>query len=366
MTLMSGCAPEPTEAPKVSPVEEPATSSSPVSVDPAPTPLLDLSCADLLPVGVGAGLLTERLPALEYSTAHLYENFPRPDGFATEQARGTYCNSSNGKPRLVDDNLNPASVSIEARVIPNAAEQFTAFQQVALTGTGPGEAPIGCSEGAPEFCTLDFLAGEHWVSFHFWGVTPGAADTELGRPPQLEEIAAAVSEIVANAPLNEQSWAAPAETVPLGRDCEQFFTADRVATDLGITDELSFGLYEDYESAERTGRELAPALSCPWHDNNNRGVGGHSILQGGAWALQRLESQGDYDGWDALDVTGLGEEESVIYSCTEVESRCMANMIIGHNWVQLQVLTDENGLDAASATDLLRGYTQTAIDVIRA
>ena len=365
MAMMTGCAAEPAEAPDAPPIEEPAPSEPTVADDPAPTPILDLSCADLLPGGVGAGLLTERLPPLEYSTAHLYENFPRPDGFATEQARGIYCSSSNGEPRVLDDMVNPASVSIEARVIPNSAAQFAVYQQFAPNGTAPGEAPISCSEGTPETCYLDFLVGEHWVSFSFWGVTPGAAATAMGRPPQLEEIATAVSSIVASAPQNEQPWAAPAGTVPLGTECEQFFTPARVASELGITDELYFGPYEDYESAERTGRELAPGLLCPWHDDANRGVGGHSILHGGAWALQLLESEGAYDGWDGLDVTAMTEEDSAIYSCTEYQGYCLANVLVGHNWIQLQVLTDANGLDAASATELLRGFTQSAVDSIR-
>ena len=365
MALTSGCAPEPEGVPDASPIEEPAPSTTPVADDPAPTPLLDLPCADLLPGGVGGGLLIERLPPLEYSTAHLYESFPRPDGFATEQARGTYCTRSNGEPRLVDDVANPASVSIEARIIPNAAAQFAVYQQFSATGTEPGESAISCISGTPETCLLDFLVDEHWVSFLFWGVTPGAGSAALGRPPQLEEIAAAVSDIVANAPQSEQSWSAPAETVPLGTDCEQFFTPDRIASDLGITDQLYFGPYEDYESAERTGRELAPALSCPWQENSNRGVGGHSVLQGGAWALQLLESEGEFDGWDTLDLTGLAEQDSASYSCTDDDGGCLANVVIGHNWVQLQVLTEPNGLDAAGATELLQRYTQSAVDSIR-
>ena len=264
--LLVACAPEPAPTPSGTSSDAPSPTSSEESLA-VPTPVLDIECADLLPAGVGGGLLRERLGALEPATGFLSDLPPRPYEYATVQTGGLECAASNGESRLSGEGVNPAVVAVDVRAVPNAAEAFDGFRQTQNQGGAPLADPsriVSCTEGSFNECYLDLLVGDVWVAYIFSGIDP--AQVAAGTDAQLiEDIADSAATTVGEAARADGSWAAPADTVAITDDCAQFFSTETVAQDLGLH-EVTFGPYEDYGSAERAARVAAPALLCPWVD----------------------------------------------------------------------------------------------------
>jgi hypothetical protein len=210
----------------------------------------------------------------------------------------------------------------------------TAWQNQTKVGGYPGDINDGsCDLGS---CELDQLfGGTTWVNA-----------TELNQKGTLSDPFEAILDAAKAGVVGAGSIGAKptpeAGTIPLGSTCTAFIADASASQALGGTAVVSsqpllpkddFSYYGIWSGAQD---ELGDH-PCIWK-RGSAAVGHLSWLPGGAWAWNEAKALPLKDGSVApLAVVGLAAGDTAFIRCAAADASCVADLVIGGNWIEAQV-----------------------------
>ena len=348
---LSGCAaPGTGGAPMFS--AGPPTPSATALVPGPPEPVLDLSCADLVPSADLTAMFGKAYP-VRTDTAWLVS----PREFAVQGAGGIACLWGNDVPEHKGEGFsNAASDLLQVTVLPGVTtaqwakygdvypqdEAGAAFGDMSGTGCFAGSGPSST-------CTMNVLVGDVWLEVLAYGINAPAGATDANLLTQVSPVVDGVVERIRAAQvIGRQAPPVPPADPDL---CDALLRGDWVQPGGGWSLVSS--------AAERAG-----VLTCLPADPNAKGVAAATLdlLPGGAWAFADAVA-GTGVAVDAERVTVAGTSAPGSYlrcpvtvsgAGSETFDACSVDLAVGTDWLRLRLPIDDlNPWYAGISDDLL-------------
>jgi hypothetical protein len=225
----------------------------------------------------------------------------------------------------------PPYKTIQISVLFHAQPLWPTVEDVeGVTGDyGVGSCDIGS-------CELDeYIGGSMWMN--------ATELNQLSSPndPFSDIISAVKSDLLAAGAVGPDPTPA-AGTLPIGHSCTDFIANADASTALGGTPVVSVQPIKQQDDIDFYGiwsgaQDALGAHPCEW--KRGSAVVGHlSWLAGGAWAWNEAQAL-PYLGSPAqpLAIPGLPNGDSAFIRCTAGDSSCVADLILGGNWIETQV-----------------------------
>jgi hypothetical protein len=224
----------------------------------------------------------------------------------------------------------PPYKTIQVSVLFNAHNLWPKVEQLEdVTGDyGSGSCDLG-------ICELDeYIGGSMWMNA-----------TELNQNSAHDPFPAIIDHVKALLLAGGAVGADPtpaAGTLPLGHSCTDFVANADVSTALGGSPVVSLQPVNALDDLQFYGiwsgaQDALGAHPCEW--KRGSAVVGHlSWLAGGAWAWNEAQAL-PYLGAPAqpLAVPGLPNGDTAFIRCTAGDASCVADLILGGNWIEAQV-----------------------------
>lgn len=328
VAMLAACAPGPGVEPDASPDEGAQ----------GPMPLVNVACADLVPLADIRAALGDAVEP---------DDFPfEPGGtwplthVGLRQGGALFCHWSDAA-----NQAGEYAANLEIIALPDAAA-WTAWEKE-LAGWGPpsgfGDASYGtCTSslgGSYQYCKHDVLVGGVWLY---------VSVQNLIRPDAAEPIVRSVVDAVAAAEVSVASWAAPASGITLPRDCEKLLSTATVAAAVATADiaprEASLNMPLIRNPALATG--LSAGLDCSWSNPYSSAVAmpvAVSVLPGAGWAWDAAWARPRPDRSPATAVDRLGD--AAFSGCATDENVCFVDVLADGAWITVSG-NNEAGVDA--------------------
>lgn len=338
----AGCAPAPSPAPSVEPVAiEPTVTPSPEPVPDAPQPTIGVTCAELLSTATIAANMPPGVALADMARAELAgaSGVGIPTSAFVRAMGGLACEWNNGQP-YDGSGTNPAYLGVRVLVLPDARAHFDRFERIY------GSSPYCASAVVPLYCTRDAMIGTAWLSAEIIGSASDSAAGVIG-----DEIIAALS----TAGPGASPWTPPAGTIPLSADCDAILPVTPVGSLLGVGVPL-LNQGSDGGGGGRnlnlSAREESGSADCYYtYEGSMAGVASIQTLPAGAWAWREARPLITEPAAPArVEIALLGEGDEAWVRCTTDGHTCLLDLVVGENWIQLQVWDTQVVSEAARVT----------------
>jgi hypothetical protein len=307
-----------------------------------PQPRVGIACDDVLSSATIAATMPGGVVPADMSVAELTARHGSgiPTGIFVRALGGLACEWNNGQPYSSFVGSNPAYLGIRVLVLPDAESQWTRFASYyGDAGT------LYCANSlVPLYCSHDELIGTTWVSAEIIGA---------GSAPAAEAIANEIVAAVNAAGPGGSGWMPPASTLPLSPDCEEILPVTPVGLILGVGVPLvAQGPDGGGWSLGAGARENLGSLGCHYtYEMSMAGVASIEAVPAGAWAwreVRPLITAPETPARAEIGFLGTGDEAWV--RCTSDGHECILDLIVGGNWLQLEVWDTDVESESARVT----------------
>lgn len=323
--VIAGCSPAPTPMPV--PTSTPTPSPTMTST---PEPSAEAWCSGILDssavlAAFGAGL-QERDPAISEMAAI----GGIPGAFAIRQLGGTACEISNGEPYSEKSGFNSAYVGVRVEVLPAATAQWDRY--VDYYGSGV----TTCGDGGyPGYCKIDALASDAWISMEIINAASTASATALAQ--------SAIDLVEAGAGVGTRSTIGD-DVRQLPDECSGLISDASVKDTLELSTPVRSVRPAGGWSIGSAAKEEWGGPECSWlYEDGDVGVGSVTTLAGGlsVWpdVLGQL-TQPSQPEWLPLV---RQDSNQVWIRCEPDDSSCIADIIMGGNWIEVTMSPDLPG-----------------------
>jgi hypothetical protein len=368
VALLAGCAPTPpAPAPTSSPAAEAPSATPSPTVEPVvltePQPLLDISCDEIAPGETFASLTADPLKAAGREAFVAGEfAYGIPFSYTLQQLQSSECLWQNEAPKYDENGSSDEYVSLRVTALPNGAEAWGVYKK--LYGTTKGFVGTSCNgaDRPTAYCHSNgLLANGTWLEVTFDGMKHVGSDSK--NVAKFSKLVAHISSALESAGTT-QPWRAPDETYEIETSCPSLLTADDVASAVGgkasdvtFNDDRIGGTSLVFE-AER----LLHSEACRWFTESAPSEYGtpYRILRGGEWAwLSARETTEQFIEAENIALDGLIEGDSAWLR--KDGSVLTADIIVGHNWIAIDVY-EESFASRAQAKAALLKLAQSSLD----
>ncbi len=326
VTLLAGCATEPSVAPVPSSPASAAPTAAPAA---APETRFDLTCDDITTTETVAEFISEPIEKQDALAVYAQQSQELPRLTYIEAMGGLVCNWSNGLASFSERGVVGTDAGVTVLILPEADEQYAKYE-----ATYGSDAPCGASTLT---CEFDKLIDGYWVSVSMTSVVfDDAASDEA--PPLVSAFFSSVETQVAALAAPAARWTPPAGTVELGTECESIITASEAQAALEMSGDVQLSVPHGGWSiwAAATDESGGGSGGCSWSNPDSEySDGALKWLPAGAWAAEKMLPKTTYPtAVSSVSVANLAEDDEAFVRCADDESYCVVDLIIGGNWIQ--------------------------------
>jgi hypothetical protein len=326
-----------------------------------PQPRFGLLCPDLSSEEDASAALTEGVTAHNPAQTSLGAYAQIPEAYPVRALGGLACEWSNGIPMSDKRGTVPEYVGLEYFVLPEAQAQW---DQYVGTYQVVDDEQVYCTVDAPIYCTINTLVNGYWVEGVLSGlaVDPSLPDADIQSAAR--EVFAPAVDAVSSAVAPGALWVAPEETVPLPGSCDEMVTPTEVATALGLEQEVRSTTGGGGWSLSSAAFDTAAELPCSWILNgSDAGLGTLTWLPGGRWAAEEAMTVATHPSTpEPVELVGMAEPDSADIRCSDSDTACTIDMIVGGNWIQVTV--DTSGTSQTLPPIDIRGGATTIAETV--
>lgn len=333
--MLAACTPgDPSPTAEPTPGATPSPTSTPgPAVALVPEPVLDATCADLLPAASIAATFPDALSEADAGHSSLAAPAAIVPAYVVRSLGGVACEWNNGQTYSSSRGTNLDYSGVRVMVLPDAATQWDRY--VAYYGSdGLG---LFCGEVFPPYplgCHGNDLVGDYWVETTIF---------DAASPEAASALHASILAVVGAAGPGADAWTPPADTLALPADCEVILPMSSVQSALGVADSLVATTAAGGWSLRAGADVNAAIVDCHWsYSDADAGVGGIRVLPAGLWAWNEALPALTIPAAPApLALTGLDSGDEAWIRCAPANAECTVDLIIGGNWIELDVGLDE-------------------------
>ncbi|PJJ71493.1 hypothetical protein CLV46_1042 [Diaminobutyricimonas aerilata] len=345
--LLAGCATPASPVP--SPSSTPTPSATPVDPVVEPASVFDLECADLVtPEDIESLALWQPVTVASDEPLSTLPGGTGPLAYGTQQLGGLHCEWNNGKDYYADETGSPSE--LYAGVLVNALPHATAEWPKYLANYKQEASTANCHDIAATWrCEQNDLVGDVWLRVTVSGVTAGS---ETQASAAAAAVFARVTSAIAASPRTPQADWMPADTIGLDGSCERFGQPAEITALLGLDTEMVWVRPAGGWSLEASTWDMmrsAPCLIGAPHADYSVAV--IDWLPAGEWAWRKAERTGT-----PLSLSGMGEDDHARLECLD-DGRCIADMLVGRNWIRIEMFSPTDSLPEFRVADELPAAT---------
>ena len=335
---LGACASPDSGAPTASPGPTSTPTATAFVMPARPTQVLDLSCADLVPVGDLKTVFGAKGYQPRTDTAWLVS----PREYAVLGAGGLACLWGNDVPERSGGGFaDAASDLLQVTVLPGVtAAEWARYGDLypqddpdAAFGDRSGTGCFAGNSPAPA-CSMNVLVGDAWLEVLAYGVDTGAGATDAELLTLMSPVVDGMVERISAARVIARQAPRAGDPAP----CRSVLPGD--------WDHPAGGWSLVSSAAERAG-----ALTCLPSDTGTRGVAAAQLdlLPGGAWAFADAAAEtGVALNAEVVTVAGTSVPSSYLRcptpgSATDTEafSGCSVDLAVGADWLRVSLPIDD-------------------------
>lgn len=312
-----------------------------------PKPLLNVACADLVPLDDIRAAFNDAMDPDTF-TGEPGGTWPLSQ-VGLVQAGALRCHWSDAA-----DQQGEFEANLEVTALPHAADLWTTWHDTFTylpPVSGLGNAAFGsCDEATgedPAGCRHGVLVGDTWLRLDLRGLS----SADLGLP-----IATAVTDAVGAATIVEAEWAPAASSLALPATCESVMTAKEVgavvATEGMAVREASLLMPLLFNAG------LDAALDCSWSNSYSSAQAmpiGVTILPGAGWAWDAEWAKERPESRPVTAHEDLGD--AAFAGCATDQDFCFVEVLADEAWITV------NG-NSAAGLEALATLAQKTLDAV--